>query len=344
MVLRDGAGRGGDAGGRLRAVAGPRLGASAVDLATWHATLSTACQAARDAERPLSTPDEHPRPDTNRPAPTLSEGLTPEQVVELLNEWFAEATRAIRRHGGVVDKFIGDAIMAVFGVPGRRDDATADAVRAAIEMRDALASLNLRRRALAQREFQVGIGINTGEAVVGFIGSHLQQSFAAIGDVTNTASRLETATKDYPGCDILISQATEDVQRRLGVAETTFLGLAALKGKEQKVPVYQVIGPREPRAATNALSQSPVLMRPEFFPNRAWGLRIATTVRERRGGCFGRSSRKNPASSSRMARPDARIRRRTLIQDLDAPARFCPWAAGPGTLRIVSQDTGGSPR
>jgi adenylate cyclase len=158
----------------------------------------------------------------------------------------------------VVDKFIGDAIMAVFGVPGSRDDATADAVRAAIEMRDALASLNLRRRALAQREFQVGIGINTGEAVVGFIGSHLQQSFAAIGDVTNTASRLETATKDYPGCDILISQATEDVQRRLGVAETTFLGLAALKGKEQKVPVYQVIGPREPRAATNALSQSPV--------------------------------------------------------------------------------------
>ena len=68
---------------------------------------------------------------------TLSEGLDPEQVVELLNEWFTEATRAIRRHGGIVDKFIGDAIMAVFGVPEPRDDDAANAVRAALEMRDA---------------------------------------------------------------------------------------------------------------------------------------------------------------------------------------------------------------
>jgi class 3 adenylate cyclase len=177
---------------------------------------------------------------------TLSEGLTPEQVVELLNEWFAVATRAIRRHGGVVDKFIGDAIMAVFGVPESRDDAAADAVRAALEMRDTLASLNLRREALGRRKIEVGIGINTGEAVVGFIGSHLQQSFAAIGDVTNTASRLESATRDHPGCDILISQSTEEVQQRLGVAETTYLGRAMLKGKTQAVPVYQVLGPRVP--------------------------------------------------------------------------------------------------
>ena len=80
--------------------------------------------------------------------------------------------------------------------------------------------------------------------MVGFIGSHLQQSFAAIGDVTNTASRLESKTRDYPGCDILISQSTEEVQQRQGVAETTYLGQASSKGKEQKVPVYQVLGPR----------------------------------------------------------------------------------------------------
>ena len=176
---------------------------------------------------------------------TLSEGLDPEQVVELLNEWFTAATRAIRRHGGIVDKFIGDAIMAVFGVPEPRDDDAADAVRAALEMRDALASLNLRRQALGMKQIEVGIGINTGEAVVGFIGSHSQQSFAAIGDVTNTASRLESKTRDFPGCDILISRSTEEIQQRHGVAETTYLGLAELKGKGQKVPVYQVLGPRE---------------------------------------------------------------------------------------------------
>ncbi|HLJ94298.1 MAG TPA: adenylate/guanylate cyclase domain-containing protein [Gemmataceae bacterium] len=175
----------------------------------------------------------------------LSEGLPPEQVVELLNEWFTEATRAIRRYGGVVDKFIGDAVMALFGVPQPRDDAAADAVRAALEMRDALSALNLRQRVLGGKEFEIGIGIDTGEVVVGFIGSHMRQSYTAIGDTVNTASRLESATKDYPGSDILISEKTQEGQQRLGVAETAFLGYESLKGKKQKVAVYQVQGLRQ---------------------------------------------------------------------------------------------------
>ena len=177
---------------------------------------------------------------------TLSEGLPPEQVVELLNEWFTEATRAIRRHGGIVDKFIGDAVMALFGVPEPRADAAADAVRGALDMRDALSALNLRQRALGGQEFRIGIGIDTGEVVVGLIGSHLRQSYTAIGDTVNTASRLESATKNYPGCDILISERTQEGQQRLGVAETAFLGYESLKGKEQKVAVYQVRGSRNP--------------------------------------------------------------------------------------------------
>lgn len=176
---------------------------------------------------------------------TLSEALPPEQVVELLNEWFTEATRAVRRHGGMVDKFIGDAVMALFGVPEPRPDAAADAVRAAVEMRDALCALNLRQKALGGREIHLGIGIHTGEVVIGFIGSHLRQSYTAIGDPVNVASRLESATKRYPGCDILLSEITEERQRVYQVAETVFLGYEELKGRQQKVAIHQVRGLRQ---------------------------------------------------------------------------------------------------
>lgn len=175
---------------------------------------------------------------------TLSESLAdrPRELLELLNEWFSEATLAIQRHGGSVDKFMGDAVMALFGVPEAGDDAPANAVRAALEMRDALSALNLRQKALGGPTLRIGIGIDTGEAVVGFIGSHLRQSFTAIGDVVNSASRLEGITKDYPGCDILISQRTAEAQ---SIAETRFLGQAQVKGRKQEIPIYQVLGLRQ---------------------------------------------------------------------------------------------------
>jgi class 3 adenylate cyclase len=175
---------------------------------------------------------------------TLSEGLEPEAVLDLLNEWFAEVTRIIRQHNGVVDKFIGDAVMALFGVPDPRPEAPADAVRAALAMRDALRARNLRHRALGGREIRIGIGIHTGEAVVGFLGSHLRRSYTAIGDTVNIASRLESATKDYAGCDILISQETNEAQRLQGVAETEARGLARIKGRSP-VSVYEVLGRRQ---------------------------------------------------------------------------------------------------
>ncbi len=172
---------------------------------------------------------------------TLTEGLDAERIVELLNDWFSEASRIIHRHGGVVDKFIGDAVMALFGVPDPREQAAADAVRAALEMRDALAAMNLRSQALGGLEIRVGIGIDHGEAVVGFIGSHLRQSYTAIGDVVNTASRLETETKAHR-CDILISQSVETIQHAATVAETQFAGSLQLKGKTQSVAAYKVLG------------------------------------------------------------------------------------------------------
>ena len=118
-------------------------------------------------------------------------------------------------------------------------------MRAALAMRDALAALNLRNKALGGREIRVGNGIHTGQAVVGFIGSHLRHSYTAIGDVVNTASRLESATKEH-GCDIIISQETLQGQEPFRVAETEFLGKTRVKGKTHEVAVYKVLGPREP--------------------------------------------------------------------------------------------------
>jgi class 3 adenylate cyclase len=180
-----------------------------------------------------------------------TEGLGAEPIVELLNEWFSEVARIVRRHGGYVDKFIGDAVMVLFGVPEPRDAMAADAVRAAMEMSDALDAINMRRRFLGAREIRVGIGIDQGEAVVGFIGSHLRQSYTAIGEVVNTAARLESATKDYR-CEILISDRVDAVQRREGVAETQFIGLLQLNGIGRAVSAFQVLGPLAPRAVSGA--------------------------------------------------------------------------------------------
>jgi adenylate cyclase len=139
--------------------------------------------------------------------------------------------------------------MALFGLSGEVEEAAANAVRAALDMVDALRAMNLRQKVLGGRALRIGIGIDAGVAVVGFMGSHLRQSYTAIGDVVNTASRLEGKTKDFPGCEIVISQAVEEIQQHQRVAETTYLGSLELKGKTQTVNVYQVRGPR---AATSA--------------------------------------------------------------------------------------------
>jgi class 3 adenylate cyclase len=185
---------------------------------------------------------------------TITEQLEPEEVVEILNEWFVEVTRAIRHHGGVVNQFIGDAIMSLFGVPESREDASADAVRAALEIRDCLAAFNLRRQALGLRQIRIGIGIHSGLVVVGFVGSYLRQTYTAVGDVVNTAARLESLTKEF-GADILISEETEQEQGRFGVAETTFLGERELKGRSRSTRIFQVNGRRHPAPLDDATSR-----------------------------------------------------------------------------------------
>lgn len=171
---------------------------------------------------------------------TLSEHLRAEEVVSRLNRYFAAMVTAIHGQGGMVDKFIGDAVMAVFGAPladGRHPE---HAVRAALDMLSALEGLNREWSKEGVAPLQIGIGLHSGEAVVGNVGSPERLDYTVIGDVVNTASRLESMTKEL-GCPLLLS---EETRRRLGpelAARVASLGQVRLKGKERLVEVFGLI-------------------------------------------------------------------------------------------------------
>ena len=131
---------------------------------------------------------------------TRSEILPPEAVITLLNRYFEEVTGAIHRHEGTVDKFIGDGIMAFFGAPKALDNPSAAAVAAAQEMLDRLDGLNRQLAQEGQAPISIGIGLHSGDAVVGHVGSMARHEYTAIGDTVNLASRIESLTKEvgYP--------------------------------------------------------------------------------------------------------------------------------------------------
>ncbi len=165
---------------------------------------------------------------------TLSEQHSAEQVVELLNDYFSRQVRVIFAHGGTVDKFIGDAIMAFWGAPVSDERQAEHAVHAALAMADALAEF---RASLpeALRGFDIGIGIHTGPAVVGFIGSDNRLDYTAIGDTVNLASRIEGQTKGV--ARILVSEQTRE---RCGeVFDFVDHGSYKVKGRSQEVRLYE---------------------------------------------------------------------------------------------------------
>ncbi|MGE5182946.1 MAG: adenylate/guanylate cyclase domain-containing protein [Acidobacteriota bacterium] len=170
---------------------------------------------------------------------TLSEKRAAQEIVGLLNEYFTDMVECVMAEGGVVDKYIGDNIMAVFGAPVARHDDAARAVRAAVTMRDALGKLNERFEARGMPALRFGIGLHTGEVVAGNIGSAKRMEYTVIGDAVNLASRLESKTKEV-GTDILISEAT--FERAKDVVEGEPAGEVHVKGREQGVQIYKVRG------------------------------------------------------------------------------------------------------
>jgi len=169
---------------------------------------------------------------------SMSEKMEPTEVVTFLNSYFEHMVHCVIENGGVLDKFIGDAIMALFGVPvGKttQEDARA-AARCAIGMRTALRTLNAERHEQGEPPIEMGIGIHTGTLVVGNIGTKERTEYTVVGDAVNLASRLEGMTKTL-GQPVLISESTAEL---LGDMDLTELGAYEIRGRVEPVRLFTV--------------------------------------------------------------------------------------------------------
>lgn len=169
---------------------------------------------------------------------SITEGLGTRQTVALLNEYFTEMVDVIFQHGGILDKYIGDAIMAVFGAPVTQPQDADNALRAANEMLQKLGDYNLRREKAGEEPIEIGIGLCTGEVVAGSIGSVRRMEYTVIGNTVNLAARLESANKHY-GTRLLLSEATVD--RLSSWADIREIDLMRAKGFSRPVKVYESI-------------------------------------------------------------------------------------------------------
>ncbi len=174
---------------------------------------------------------------------SMTEKADSEQLVSELNEYLQEMTRALFENDGILDKFIGDAVMAFWGgIDPKPQEDSYKAVLTALAMHRELNALNERRRARGLKDLAMGVGINHGEAIVGDIGSAQQKNFTVIGDSVNLASRLEGTTKEY-GVGILISETVEEFVRPYFHLQT--VDSIVVKGRTKPVMTYTVLGLKE---------------------------------------------------------------------------------------------------
>jgi adenylate cyclase len=177
---------------------------------------------------------------------TMSETMSPASVALLLNDYLSRMTDVIFKYEGTLDKYIGDAIMAVFGAPLDMPDHAARAIKSALEMQERLLEFNADRKEGPQ--LQIRIGINSGKAVAGEIGSVNKKEYTVLGDTVNTASRLESSVA-RPGM-VVIGENTYEIVR--DQFECRSLGKSALKGKTNEVATYEVVAAKGGSAAAVA--------------------------------------------------------------------------------------------
>ncbi|MFH1724509.1 MAG: GAF domain-containing protein [Elusimicrobiota bacterium] len=170
---------------------------------------------------------------------TISEELGARKTVSMLNDYFTDMIDVIFHHNGILDKYIGDAIMAIFGAPFQTENDADNAVGAANEMIRALRKLNALRALKDYQEIKIGVGVSTGELVAGNIGSPKRMDYTVIGDTVNLAARLEGATKYY-GVQVLLSEFT--IESLKAATPCRELDLIRVKGKTKPVSVFEALG------------------------------------------------------------------------------------------------------
>lgn len=167
----------------------------------------------------------------------MCENSDPGKIFQFLNEYFDMMVRIISQHGGVVDKFGGDSIMAVWGVPDANDLHGLYACKCAVAMREALVDYNHNRAGKGLERVRIGIGIHSGPVMAGAIGSSDRQEYTVIGDTVNTASRIEGLTKKYE-TELLVSGATWELVEEYAVGHT--VGSSVVKGRIEPIDLYEI--------------------------------------------------------------------------------------------------------
>jgi adenylate cyclase len=169
---------------------------------------------------------------------TISEGLDPKDLAQLMNEFLTPLSRVIYKRRGTIDKYMGDCIMAFWGAPLPDTEHAYHAVLAGLEMQRALAELQPHFKARGWPEIHIGVGINTGRVSVGNMGSEVRVAYTVMGDAVNLASRLEGITKEY-GAQVMVGEATKLAAPQFVYRE---VDMVRVKGKEQPVAIFEPLG------------------------------------------------------------------------------------------------------
>ncbi len=169
---------------------------------------------------------------------TMSEQMSAEQVSQILNEYFTEMEPIITKYNGVINKFIGDAVMAIFGEPIQDKNHPQNAVKCAFAMLEKVKELQKKWAQEGKPKIEIGIGINTGEVFVGNIGSVNRMEYTVIGDTVNLASRLESYNKTYKTKMLISSSTYEEVK---GIVNVIRISDVQIRGKAHKMDIYEVL-------------------------------------------------------------------------------------------------------